>query len=494
MSTPLSDDQREIIPRWRDLSTTLANGEATPPSRRAEQLPKDFLRDKQIDWLRERTLPYANEVLGAAVVLDRAEEARDAALFILASRSQATKAALHLAEKTVSPLSLQVNASWTLHEAIHATRTVTKNFPFNAFSWAELARLYAMVGLLDRATRAMDVALSLGPENRYILRSSARLYAHQGDHERANRVLRKSESTRTDPWLLSAEIATASLAEKSPKFVKIGRQVLESGHFSPFDISELASALGTLDAKAADLRRARRLFRMALERPNENVLAQARWAATHAIIAVEPSTLQNAMSFEARAWNDYYNGDWSNSLSAGKLWLKDQSFSVKPAIHASYIAAVALEDHFEALLVLDDGLLANPTDPSLLNNRVYSLTMLGRLNEAEATLKILAKLPVERVARIKPSFLATSGLVAFRKGHPHIGRELYTAAIESALQSGNKQVAAKAALFFAIEAIRADGSDSVPLERAIKLSRDFNTLDFKLLKNRAEGSWRARKE
>jgi Flp pilus assembly protein TadD len=497
MSAPLSDDHREIIPRWHDLATTIANGELTPPRREANPLPADFLRDKLSDFRREGTLAFASEVVGAALVLGREDEAKDAALSVLANRSQATSAAITLAEQILtnrkSPAPPKLSRT-TLQEAIRAARRITTNHPRNAFAWAELARNYATLGVIDKATKAMDVALGLGPNNRYLLRSSARLYTHQGDRERAHRLLRNSDATPYDPWLLAAELSTASLAGKTPQFAKAARQLLDAGRFSPFDLAELASALGTLDAKSADLRRARRLFRLALERPNENVVAQARWAATQAFIDIDPDILRTKRAFEARAWYDFYSGAWESALQAGKLWLQDQPFSANPAIHTSYIAAVALEDHNEALRIIDDGLLANQSNPMLLNNRAYSLANLGLVREADATLGRIAKLPGERLASMKPFLLATAGLVSFRTGDLARGREAYTAAIEAAQRIGDKRLAAKAALFSALEELHSQSGEKQPLERADKLSAEFTGIDVALLRERIQKQLRASNE
>src|ERR1700719_1139650 len=98
MSAPLNDERREIIPRWRDLRSTIAAGELTPPSTDPIEVPADFLQDKLDDWSREGSLPFANDVIGAALVLGREPEAREAALFVSEHRSEATPASIALAE------------------------------------------------------------------------------------------------------------------------------------------------------------------------------------------------------------------------------------------------------------------------------------------------------------------------------------------------------------------------------------------------------------
>jgi hypothetical protein len=101
---------------------------------------------------------------------------------------------------------------------------------------------------------------------------------------------------------------------------------------------------------------------------------------------VDPASLELPRAFEARAWSEFYLGSWVRALRAGKRWLRDQPFSASPAVHASYVASVALEDYEEGVRIANSGLLANPNDPTLLNNLSYSLANFGRLQEAEAAL------------------------------------------------------------------------------------------------------------
>ena len=175
----------------------------------------------------------------------------------------------------------------------------------------------------------------LAPNNRYVLRSAARLHTHTGDPERANDILRHGKATNADPWLLATELSTANLAGKAQKHANVARKLLEARRHSPFELAELASSLATLDAHAADFKRARNFFRRSMAEPNENVVAQARWAATHNIFELPEGALNLPRVYEARAWQDFYNGDWSSALAAGEGWLNDQPFSVDPAVHSS---------------------------------------------------------------------------------------------------------------------------------------------------------------
>src|SRR6185295_6008504 len=86
--------------------------------------------------------------------------------------------------------------------------------PRNAFVWSDLARLYVLVGLRDQAERAMQVALSLAPFDRFIVRSAARFFLHSSNPDRSLQILRRNERTKLDPWLMAAELAFSSVVNK----------------------------------------------------------------------------------------------------------------------------------------------------------------------------------------------------------------------------------------------------------------------------------------
>src|SRR5437870_228380 len=110
----------------------------------------------------------------------------------------------------------------------------------------------------------MDTALALAPENRFILRSAARLYLHIGEGRRAHRILLEADALLHDPWILSAEVAIAAVMGKSSKHIKRARKILEAERFKPIHLSELASAIGTVEARAGNRKRSRQFVERSL--------------------------------------------------------------------------------------------------------------------------------------------------------------------------------------------------------------------------------------
>ncbi len=144
-----------------------------------------------------------------------------------------------------------------LQSQIRILRQLLRVEPLDAIIWADLSRTYAILGLNDQAERCMTVALQLAKDNRFILRSAGRLWIHLGDTEKAHDIIIKANSTRYDPWLLAAEVAIADLAGKKPRYVKSGRRLLSDGHVSVAHMSELASALATLEISHGNIKHSR---------------------------------------------------------------------------------------------------------------------------------------------------------------------------------------------------------------------------------------------
>jgi tetratricopeptide (TPR) repeat protein len=313
--------------------------------------------------------------------------------------------------------------------------------PRTALIWADLARGYAALGQRHRADHAMRVALALLPNHRFLLRSAARLSIHLGDPERAHRLLATTPGTPGDPWLVAAEIAVAPLAERQSKMIKHGRKILESNRFHPGSLSELASALATESLTAGNGRDARRLFERSLGDPTENAVAQAAWAARQgARIEIPPDLLNDVEdSFEARAQLYAEAGDVGAALENAWAWLRAEPFAGLPAAFGSHEAALA-RNYEEAIRFTDFGLIANPDDFFLLNNRAFALASTDEVDLADEQIK---KIKVDSLEPDEKLVLqATKGLVAFRRGDFVLGRALYLQTIQSARDTSLRAVAA----------------------------------------------------
>ena len=454
-----SDVDRKVIPRWRSFADTLRLGETdssvSPRKRRAKAT--DFLAEKMAAWHSHGTKIYAADAVGAAISLARETEAIDAANFLLRDRSSGggwrnelgARVLTEQASVDVAPVA--ETQEMKVRSQIRALRAILGMEPKDPISWVDLSRLYTILGLADKATRCMNVGLQLADESRFVIRSASRLWTHLGDPEKAHDVVARSGRVRHDPWLLAAEIATASDAGKSSMYAKIALRMINDSQMRVAHISELASALATLEMKSGSVRKARNLFLRSLESPTENSIAQAAWAhrENHGIRFDSNLLNRRSNTYEARYWDHYVRSEWRNVLGQCKLWQYDQPFSRTPGIQGSYIAAVVLQDYGVSQEFSSLGLLANPNDPTLLNNWAFARLNLGDTNAARDAISRIdeSKATKEERTVIK----ATKGLLQFRVGRINEGRQLYGEAIEDARKSRNGRLLGYAQAFYALE-------------------------------------------
>ena len=490
-----TDKDRKVIPRWRTFEQTLRFGElnSVVPPRAHHQVTSDFLAPKIMDWLEHQTVGHAADLVGSALTLGREGEAAEAARFLLQDDLNVSPWARELAEQALgtpgnsetvpSPEALKRPA---LHARVRILRHLLRTEPRDPIIWVELSRVYAILGLGDQAARSMTVALQLAMNNRFVLRSASRLWVYLDDPERAQDIIVRADRTRHDPWLLAAEIAIGSIDGKTPRFVKAARRMLLDGQFSPAHISELASAVATLELSSGSVKKSKKLFGRSLEYPTENSIAQAAWASRqNSIIHLDEEYLDRPNTFEARSWSFYSQSRWEQAIEECQLWQNDQPFSSRPSIHGSYVSATALEDYARSEEFAEQGLIANPSDFTLLNNLAFALINRGNIEGAKKALSRANRLQLSD--RYQVVLQATQGLLAFRTGEVEVGRQLYSDARLKARKLHDSKPFALASAFYAIEEIsqKVSYSSSVRSEALQVLRREpdpiFRVLERKLM-------------
>jgi tetratricopeptide (TPR) repeat protein len=450
------DVPRRIIPRWHSLEAALRQGELRS-LRKAEagadeQAQEELDRNEQ-EWRETRKLSAAAELVASSVVIGASEEAAEAAQALVDAEyvpELARRAAQRLLQRNVGGLdSLSAEAAAaTLDPEAHAQQVITTiaalkrslyRDPRQALAWAELARQYEALNQRDQARRAMSMALRLAPSSRFVLRAAARLAVHHDDPEEGHALLSRAPRTRVDPWLVSAEIALASLADRGSHFLKHGRRMLDSGQFSSGDTTELASALATEELMGARLRQARKLFERSLEDPTENTVAQVEWA-SHLVggLELDPHYLDTPDSYEARAWQHAQQGEWPLAVENSWLWLATLPFAEAPGVFGSYQASLG-GDYAQGAALARAALLANPDEFLLHNNLAVCLLQLDLVDEAEQHLREMTRL--DRTDLDHVVYLATNGLRAFRTGDVGEGRRLYRDAIHLSTDPGLRAAA-----------------------------------------------------
>jgi tetratricopeptide (TPR) repeat protein len=315
----------------------------------------------------------------------------------------------------------------------------------------DLARLYKIAGEHEKSMHCMVVATRLGPDNRFVIRAAARLFLHEREGLRALRLIRRAAGANSDPWLLAAEIATASAAGYPSLFAKVARSHSEDTSVSLFHRTELTSALATLDLENGKDRLARKLFRTSLKQPNENSLAQAEWANRQlGGLKVEEASLSTQRSFEARANLCAAQGSWIAAAEQGLKWFRDQPFAKRPAMFTSYVSSL-IGEYSVSEQLLRRSLQINPNDPDLINNLAFAIASDDRPEEAAPYLKKINLATMSGTSLV--TLLATHGLVLFRQHEDVEGRNLYRKAIDAAGNIGALKYKILATLYLAREEI-----------------------------------------
>lgn len=493
MAGLMDDPDRQVVPLWRNFTQTKALGElASLPVPAANPFTDSMVAETLADWREQRGLSTAADLVSVAFTLGRFEIARDAAEYVL-SQENVPYSAKSVAEyylsggkpKGIDHSSAELPPQPTsivdqLREGIRETRKELIFYPRNPMLWNNLARLYTGLGQDEKAKRAITAALSLAPTNRFVLRSAARFYLHEGDRGRAKRLLSDAPNVKSDPWVLASEIAISAAVKKVSSNLKYAKQILDAKKLPPFHLSELASAVGTIESLNGNLKNGRKLIAYSLERPAENSVAQAAWLARNMKFYFPLADVR--ISHEVNAWSAYQSSNWQEALSESRAWVLDQPFSSRPAVLGSYLASVALEDFVTAIKFARYGLRSNPDAFTLRNNLAVALAKLGDVAGAISELKLVNPTTLTQTQQI--AYMATNGMIEYRSNRLQKGKELYLKAIERARQCSDDREHI-ASIYLAFEELRAGTSDAESFRaRALEASNKLTDPSHLLLVDR----------
>jgi tetratricopeptide (TPR) repeat protein len=456
---------RTVVPRWRLFNSTLkADGQLS--SSRVTNAKKSECHEARdgayahgiSEFRKNKTVWFAGDVLSEALVRNDQNIIDEVSACILAPDSGATATLLEMAKKG-QPFSKEL--AGTLPERVSALRSRLWLYPRTAPGWVDLAYYLTLSGKISAAERAMRVALQLAPFNRFVLRSASRFYIHIGESERAHALLLKSDATLSDPWLVAGEIASATAANRTPRLIRRGREMVGDLNFDRLHVSELASAIGTvlMGAGSSPRREMKTMFRTSLDTPTENSLAQAEWASRRTSAVPLPDFENRADVAEAQAWHHYVCGDYTQTLKFARQWRADQPFSARPVHLIAWIEASLSERYDSAIAVLTEAERPNPNDRRILNNLAFAYA--SREGPGDLLHAHRYNDRARKLSEADQDFVfvfATGGLIAYRENAPERGRQLYLKAIELASRPGvDERLAPMAWMYLAREESRAGG-------------------------------------
>lgn len=443
MANLFDPKNRHVLPNWRSFGLTVDFGELNDLKTEGINQPSHNLsiEDYLFSWGQNKTIAIAGDLLSAAFVNGFTDNptVKEAADFILSNSDKSTSTLSNFANRIVNPTSITPEKRFTLtnHEniiknlsnSIRVIKNRLEKYPLNPISYVELSRLYSILGYREKALRNMSIALHLAPENRFILRAASRLYTHFDLVDYIHNVIRKSEIVKCDPWITSTEIALATIMQKSSQFIKKGLQMINSGKYSPFSLTELASSIGTLEFLDGNKFKTKKMLQISLKSPNDNSLAQIEWIVNKIhLFDINPANYKIENKYEALACDNYYNNKWDEALQNSIYWFYDLPFSSQPVMLGSHIAGSILNKRDVAIKLLEAGLVSHPNDTQKINNIAYFLALDNKLDDAENYLRKVRN-SSETKQTTKICLKATRGLISFRKGLHDEGRQSYLEAI-----------------------------------------------------------------
>jgi tetratricopeptide (TPR) repeat protein len=480
MTVVAGSGKRDAVPRWRDLRATIENGEIGirgDESTLDERSSKELRRSRS-NWERDRSQIKAAEFVSTGLVLGVPSQVQDAVSELLEQQlPPSLRRLVSVVSEENSSKTVEKEASALIVDDLHLYVAIAElkralvREPRRPLIWLELARQYSQLGQLEPASTAISRALVLAPNNRYVLRSAAAFFTNLGDGKRAHSILANSDRAASDPWLVAAELATASQSNEKPIFARRGLAMLEDENFGEHAISELSVQLATMDVRGGRDRRARRMVSLALVNPTENSVAQVEsLSSMDKSIELPPDSLELPSAYEARAKSSLEEGKWIESIESAELWLADQPFSSDAAVFGSYAALSGMRDNSLALAFATRGLKANPHDAGLMNNAAVAAIEMFDLEAAGDLLRRASECDASRQTQI--ALRATLGLLEFRSGSADVGRAYYEEAIRLAQGEKVQTQHVLASIMLAREEIRSRtpmaGSAMQRAERLLK--------------------------
>lgn len=482
MASFIDDLQRNMLPLWRSYQeTALANemdyyGQA--------QLPIRFDRFESFRgiWRTKHTIINAADLVNAAIACGNRHnpDVLSAADYLLKHPEECSPLALDVARSLLfvrdthnntppaSLLSFEDQANNLIKGLITQEEEIKGRIGLlrkqvhshcnNPIAYCELARCYASLGMDKKANRYMNYAVYLAPHSRFIARCAARFYVHVGDLDRAKRVLLANGKVKSDPWVMSAEIAVESLMGRSSNYIQTGRKLVLSGNVSPFSSSELCFAICNEDRDYGKRKDARIMYEKGIIDPNDNSLAQAEFFAKEdSNINLDMSSFSKiAHKNEAETRKAFSLGNYQAAFISSLKWMQDYRFEHRPISFAFGISCDYLKKYDYAIEIVKGFIKSNPKDPAAINNLIYALGLSDRIEEAEQELsRIDIKQYQSENSTNSICLVATCGLIEYRKGDIESGREYYNMAIAAANKQKDKNLAAKARLNMIREEIRA---------------------------------------
>jgi tetratricopeptide (TPR) repeat protein len=470
--------KRFVTPKWLPLAKAVNGRDLAVPRLVPFELDRQTrvrLLDDYAEFKESPNPLKASDLMGAAFVVGEKNIAVEAAEYFVKSRSS-LGAGLKFANHILRPQPADVLLGNTGYQ-IARLKSSLINLPKNPLVWIEMARLYTIKGQIEKARRAVVVAVSLAPSNRFVIRSAARFYMHTHEFDSAWQCVKRALDLNADPWIEATLVNLAMSLNRDPKRL-IRRSPKDVSPGNIYHYSELIETRGMLELESGNSQRARKDFRLAWTDPSRNVVTHAEWILRKSLPGMADSTtLDLSASPEAETWKFYSALELDEAMVAVRQWALEEPYSRHPWIIGSSISC-GIDRFKEAESLARQGLVANPRDFLLNNNLAFALLRDSRTEDAEM---VLRNAPQPQTTTERPVSLATRGLLEFKKGAIEHGRLLYLQAIEESEKINAPRFVAKAYLNLAIAEVEAGGEHAAEfVSRALAAAKNRQDPDITL--------------
>lgn len=457
---------RQVIPRWNSADAAAALGQRSTPKRVAiSARAEKSLRAARQDFERCKSEAAATEYLQTARMLGVEEDvfARNLeASFPRLSKAADRIALLSDSENAIAS-SAQIGQRIADHrivdhreiaaQRVHQLRRVLATASDRPLSWSELARQFLILGEEKKARRAMHAALKLAPSNVYLTRCAVRLLTHLDEHATAAKLLQRDGGATHNPWLMAADVAIAASMGKTSRNMKRALDILALNRDNVYQLSELASAVGTVELDRGSRKHGKELIRRSLIAPTENSLAQAQWCVSNGESLAIPDTAWNVpSSHEALAFAAHSAVDFQSMVDACVAWFAEEPFSSRPGALAS-TACFVPNLRAISMALATAALRYAPDSVQLLNNRAVCLAYAGDPSAAFSDIITAINTPEFGSHGVA---LATLGLIGYRSGDQSLGSDCYRKSVTLFKHVGDVESALRASVHWALEEARYD--------------------------------------
>lgn len=470
---------RRVIPRWRDSSISGATHSLLNSKGGASESP--VLPDSKIlveslnEWRDDKSIGGAADLLNFAHVASALPLLTEPAEYLVSLGEPIPPAlrqiCLSILKDGVFGSDLGVVASdnlrpkeWYYYRASELKRRLIVN-PRNAIALVDLARIYTVLGQKEKAGNAIFVATNLFPNHPFVLRSAARFYIQVDKADEGLYLLNKSARTSYDPWLLATRLSIEDILGKNHKQLRTARLLVDSEKFSPFQLGELSGSIASILIADGDVKQAKRMFNKSLIDPNDNVVAQALWAAQsyRVPIAIRDEWFRDPFSFEASYYQLCSDGDFEGAKNSAISWFLDEPITPRP-LKAATFALLVLGDSKSSEKYALDGLMLDRDDIVLRNNLVCALAGQNKIEEAISQLQQVVHLEKMQLDGLSAHTIANCGMILYRQGQFEEGEKCYREAINAYSKENSKENMGIAFAFLAREAAIANAPNAKQIE------------------------------